>query len=799
MGLTLFDVQQSLRGLQRNSRYVLTLALVSALTLASIAVLLVQVYSVRFIQLPEERNGKVVVVRSEVNTGGMLEVYELDSYAQNQEYFQALTPYINRQVTLIQDAQVLSISAAAVRSDFFQVFPASPLYGRIFSPEDSYQGAPPVALISHRLWMTEFRGRPDIIGEVFIMDTQPIEIVGVMPEGFRYPQTQDLWINLEASQARAGAGAFALGVGLLKGDELTASYSLTNIRRQIERQHPQIYGEDQILVERLVTWSSSILDDQILFMTITIIAVMLIGSLCMLNLMASQFFARVEEWRLRAVLGGNPRTLLVTLQVEALIIFSLGFMLAYLLFQGTIYSAADYLIIHNHSVRPFWWQANLSAPVVALLVGLIITLTIFSILWFFFYGARLFHQSESQVASMKYRNLRVTRWGYAFLQVCLTTFLLSFFLLSTTSYYSQVTRDLGFDKENILVADVMPNSLRPQEFKTEELLPFLESVPGVKRVSFSDYMPGGSTFRARQYTNLHPTANQYGQRFLNQIAVTPSFFDVMSIELVAGRRFDLADYEGGTTPSLSLMDTKTSKLLSAGETMLGERVSLRAASPIPGMQDDVITIVGLVSDVDYESDFMNNVIYTPLPPFLHQNGLLMQVKTFGNPLNYVNELESALQTYNVNFTLSEPKTVKQLMAERGRGSATLILNFLPAVILAVVMCVVGIFDVAKSLANNSRREIGICKAIGMSDHQVLLKHMLYGLICVGAGLVAGAVTFLAARPLIVDRLVEDVTHYIVALLISVGLTALICLVAISVPLIKMVKERSIAELIRSDQ
>src|SRR5690554_5587559 len=127
----------------------------------------------------------------------MLEVYELDRYTQGQDYFHVLTPYISRQVTLTQDAGVIPVAAAAVRSDFFQIFSTPPLHGRIFSPDDDLEGAARVAIISHRLWMTEFQGRPDVVGEIFAIDMQPVEVVGVMSEGFRYPHAQDLWVNLD--------------------------------------------------------------------------------------------------------------------------------------------------------------------------------------------------------------------------------------------------------------------------------------------------------------------------------------------------------------------------------------------------------------------------------------------------------------------------------------------------------------------------------------------------------------------------------------------------------------------------
>lgn len=797
MGLLAYDVRQGLVGLLRSPRYSIILVGVITLTLASVAILMVQIYSVAFTKLPPEKEAKVVRVYSDNKMGGWLEIYEVDHFAGAQNSISPLVPFGNRQVTVQNEGHLLSVSAGSVRSEFFDIFGVAPLEGRAMNWEDDQEGAARVALISHRLWQTGFQSNPEIIGSPMIVDDHPTVIIGVMPEGFHYPTDQDLWLSSFSHASVPGAGESVIGIGLLHGSEQLGSRTLTDLKRRLSERYPTVYQSSIIHVERLV--SSYVKGDlrvSVAFMVSVSLAVLLIGSLCALNLMASRFFSRTKEWRLRAVLGAGAPSVAVNLLVESVVLFTVGALLAFLTFGIVIYWIADYLVIHNQSTTPFWWNADLSLPVVVFLLSAVGFMIAVTTIWFLLHFNKIFRRTESDVASTLSRSMLFTRWVYAFLQISLTTFLLGFFVLVGASYYATINRDLGFDTSNLLVANLMSESGNIEFIQLQELAGALEQVPGIERIAFSDSMPGMDSFTVRRYQNLHSNAGHSHTETLLQVGVSPGFFDVLDIDLVQGELFSPADYDSVSPTALAVTDVKTSQKLSGGETMLGDSLALRSNAADGEGADEVVRIIGLVRSVEYGSGAINDIIYTPLPGYLTPFGWLMQAKTEGNPLGYVEPIQSVLTEHNVALRIENARTAQQLLAEGGRASRSMMLNFLPAVILAIVMCVVGVLDVAKSISNGSRREIGICKALGMRDRSIVLRYARYGILCVVLGVATGAATFLLANPLVFERLVGGFEYRTLALVLTVSVTAVLGVVAMLLPLINVIRQQSISGLIR---
>jgi hypothetical protein len=71
-----------------------------------------------------------------------------------------------------------------VSGHYFQTFALQPLMGRVLSPPDDGEGAQPVAVMSYQAWLRDYAGDPSVIGSMFVMNTHPVTIIGVMPEAF---------------------------------------------------------------------------------------------------------------------------------------------------------------------------------------------------------------------------------------------------------------------------------------------------------------------------------------------------------------------------------------------------------------------------------------------------------------------------------------------------------------------------------------------------------------------------------------------------------------------------------------
>ena len=86
--------------------------------------------------------------------------------------------------------------AFQVSANIFQVVGQRPILGRDFAPSDEAPGAAPVAILNYGFWERRFGKKPAIIGQTVRMNGAPTTVVGVMPQGFSFPQKLDLWMPL---------------------------------------------------------------------------------------------------------------------------------------------------------------------------------------------------------------------------------------------------------------------------------------------------------------------------------------------------------------------------------------------------------------------------------------------------------------------------------------------------------------------------------------------------------------------------------------------------------------------------
>ena len=102
--------------------------------------------------------------------------------------------------------QGIDVAARPLRSEYvtgsyFSVLGVRAFGGRVFTPDDDRPGAPPVSVISHRIWQTTYGGDPAVVGSTFIIEGRPFTVIGVAPPGFFGETLQgdppDMWIPLQ--------------------------------------------------------------------------------------------------------------------------------------------------------------------------------------------------------------------------------------------------------------------------------------------------------------------------------------------------------------------------------------------------------------------------------------------------------------------------------------------------------------------------------------------------------------------------------------------------------------------------
>ena len=102
--------------------------------------------------------------------------------------FQDMTTFDQSVFSLASQGAAERVSAARVDGDFFRTFQSAPELGREIRPGDNQLGREKVAVISHALWQSMFGSAADVLHRSLLLDGKNYQIVGVMPQGFEYPQ-----------------------------------------------------------------------------------------------------------------------------------------------------------------------------------------------------------------------------------------------------------------------------------------------------------------------------------------------------------------------------------------------------------------------------------------------------------------------------------------------------------------------------------------------------------------------------------------------------------------------------------
>src|SRR5271166_2555269 len=98
-----------------------------------------------------------------------------------------------------------------VTGSYFSTLGVRAFGGRVFTPEDDQPAAPPVAVLSHRVWQTTYGGDPSVVGSTFVVEGHPLTVIGLAPAGF-FGETlesdpPDIWVPLEQEPMMSGDGS----------------------------------------------------------------------------------------------------------------------------------------------------------------------------------------------------------------------------------------------------------------------------------------------------------------------------------------------------------------------------------------------------------------------------------------------------------------------------------------------------------------------------------------------------------------------------------------------------------------
>ena len=243
----------------------------------------------------------------------------------------ACTHKESRNLSGIPGREAERVSTASVTRNFFNIIGLSPQIGRVFSEDEDKVGAPPVAIISDRIWQRVFNRSPKAIGQSMVLHDQNFTVIGVMPPQLTSPQDTDVWLSLMRRSNNPAWidrshhpmmfvwGQLKLGVTV---DQ--ARSEMKTIAAQLEKAYPETNKGETIVVTPLLENLVGKYRTNLGLLLGAVGLVLLIACANLANLFAARGAARSREFAIRAAVGASRGQILKQLLVESFVVAIIG-------------------------------------------------------------------------------------------------------------------------------------------------------------------------------------------------------------------------------------------------------------------------------------------------------------------------------------------------------------------------------------------------------------------------------------------------------------------------------------------
>jgi putative ABC transport system permease protein len=660
---------------------------------------------------------------------------------------QDLAAYRDRTWNLIVGTAVPEpVAVAEISAATFRVVQERPVLGRPLVEADEKPGAPWVVLIGHDVWQSRFESDPNVIGRELRLGNVPHTIVGVMPEGFRFPLAHGFWVPLRldpVSYPRQQSPAVRVFGRLSPGATLEAAQpELTVLGATAATAFPDTHKH---LEPRVVSYIDSIFgafsanSETEVFMG-NLLSVLLVLLVCgnVALLMFARAATRESEILVRTALGASRGRIIGQLFVEALVLAMVAALVAVTFAQVAWYSLFAMVTENMFDNRiPFWMHSSVSpvtlvyaalltlvaAAMAGLLPGLKVTRAI---------GTRL-RQAGPGGGGLRFGGI----WTVLIVMQVAVMAIVPTPVIAT---YRDTVRgaraaNAGLVPERYLAATMtMDREKVPgaagaaftDRFTaaTQELERRLEAEPGVRGVTVASVLPlMNHPWRQIEVDDggAGPVDRNSSQRPVSLASIALDFFEVLDTPILSGRAFHSGDLQSGARTVI--VNQSFAQVILGGNNPIGRR--LRYVTQQNDGKDPWYQVVGVVRDLgiapeeaDARRDSRRARIYHPLV----RGGsypVRMAIHTTGDPLLFASRLRSIGGDVEPTLQISEIARFDQVAAAGARSMTLLFWAFLGLAVVVVLLSLTGIYSVLSFTASQRTREVGIRVALGGQPRHVV--------------------------------------------------------------------------------
>lgn len=660
----------------------------------------------------------------------------------------SIASYQSRPMALSGDGEPQHLPAMQVSPEFFPTLGVRTALGRTFSPSEGPEADARVAVLSYGLWQGLYRGEESVLGREIRLNGRKYTIVGVMPQGFHFLYRETgVWVPLflEPVQREHGWRGLKTVARLRPGVSVDqAAAQVSSISARAAKEDPK-NSED---------WSGQVrpLSDRVIpkqarasagAMFGAVGFVLLIACANVASLQLARGMTRRKEFALRASLGAG-RASLIRLQVAESLLLSLA--------GGLVAVLASYWTVPLlKRVAPAEMQifemARVDLTTLAFAVALSLLTGILSgavPAWLLTGGNLMEGMQEASRGSTGGRHLILK--ALVVVEMTLALVLVSGGTMMIRSLIRQQTVDPGFDKANLIAAQVIlpaaryPESPQVAEFYSRAL-ENLQRDNGVESAALVQTLPLAGDYGSVG-VRVEDQSDSRQDSEAGDMIVSPGYFRTMRIPLIAGREFSTRD-DAQSEGVAIVNESFVRRYWPADPLPLGRRVQAGGAN------STWLTVVGVSRDVKHVSisDPPRPEVYRPHRQ-APERTMMVVARSRRAGQSTAGAIRSAIWQVDSEQPLFRLQSVDAFLLSRSAGAraTTQVLGGLA--LIALLLAAIGTYSVMAYTAALRLREIGIRLALGASTKSVFAMVLRGGLALAGIGLLIGLPAAYGVTPLL---------------------------------------------------
>jgi putative ABC transport system permease protein len=811
MGL-IQDLRFALRLMVKERWFTAVAVLTLALGIGVNATVFTLVNAVLIRGLPFRDSGKLYMLglmRPDDSRGGGISFPDFREWRSQARTFAGLAAFGGGNMIIADDRSYPEqVQGTWLTANAFQVLGQQPFLGRDFAPDDDRQGAERVVILGYSIWQNRYGSDPNILGRSLRLNGEPATIIGVMPEGMRFPTRADLWAPFipGADQERRASRPLSVFGRLRDGaSRAEAQAELDGIAGRLAALYPDTNKElTRAVVE---TFNDRFNGGQIRLVFLSLMGsvgfVLLIACANVANLLLSRSVHRSREVAVRVAMGASRWRVVRQLLVESILLGFVGGALGLLLALGGV-RLFDAAVADVQ--KPYWIKFTMDWVVFGFLAAICV---VTGILFGLAPALQVSRTNVNEVLKEGGRSNaggRRGRWLSSVMvvgELALTIVLLVGAGLMARSFFKLYSIDIGIATDHLMS---MRLQLPGAKYRTPEarrdffdrLVPRLAAIPGAEAVSITTSVPPQGSGSRDVEVEGRPTPQGAERPTAAVVVISPTFFETVGVQLQRGRAFSETD--GAPGSEAVIINQRFASRFFPGEDPIGKRIRFPPRPAAPGQPAPPVpvwrAIVGVSPSIRHSSPEDAEAAPVAYAPLRQEapGGAALLIRSRLEPGVVMSAVRREVQAIDQDQPVFTVLTLNQMLA-RGRAPYRIFGSlFAILAVIALVLSSVGLYAVMAYSVTQRTQEIGVRMALGAASQQVSWLILRRGLVQLAIGLLLGVAGALGIsrilRPLLVQITPTDPTTFA----IITTLLTVVALVACVIPTLRATRLDPLAAL-----